>query len=82
MKRLFSERMSQPKPRVAETCDGTVRAALLHVVQGRISDNAFGLAFPEQCPDGRGNAGTDERALQANMAGFHVVWPSDAMHLV
>ena len=81
MKRLFSERMSQPKPRVLENLEGNARTTVLQMVQSRISGNGFGLAFPEQCPDNRGNAGTDERALQANMAGFHVVWPSDAIHL-
>ena len=81
MKRLFSERMSQPRPRVLETLDANVRAAVLQMIQTRIANNAFGLAFPDQCPDNRGNSGTDERALQANMAVFHVVWPPTAIHM-
>ena len=73
--------MSQPKPRVLETLDTNVRVAVLQMIQTRITNNAFGLAFPDQCADGRGNAGTDKRALQADMAGFHVVWPSAAIDM-
>ena len=81
MKRLlFTERMAQPKPRVVETLDGTVRAALFQMVQSRIESNWFGLAFPIQCPDGTVNAGTDLNAQKANMAAFHVVWPDEVLH--
>ncbi len=81
MKRLlFTERMAQPKPRVVETLDGTVRAALFQMVQSRIESNWFGLAFPTQCPDGTVNAGTDLDAQKANMAAFHVLWPDEVLH--
>jgi AbiJ N-terminal domain 4 len=81
MKRLlFTERMTQPKPRVAETLDGNVRAALFQIVQSRIESNWFGSAFPLQCPDGSVNAGTDLNAQKVNMAAFHVVWPDEVMH--
>ncbi len=78
MKRLlFSERANQPKPRVSETLPSSVRIALFQLIQSKIENNSFGLAFPEQCSDGRGIAGTDERALKINMDAFHVIWPSE-----
>jgi hypothetical protein len=78
MKRLlFSERASQPKPRVIEILPSSVRVGIFQLIQTGIENNAFGLAFPLQCLDGRGNAGTDERALRINMDAFHVVWPSE-----
>ena len=82
MKKLFSERMGQPQPRVKEVLDENVRTALLQLIEVRVDDNSFGLKFPEQCPDGHGNSGCDQQALRNNMAGFQVIWPSDARRLV
>jgi hypothetical protein len=81
MKKLFSERMGQPTPRVKEVLDDTVRTALLQLIELRIDDNSFGLSFPVQCPDGLGNSGCDREALRNNMAGYRVIWPSDARRL-
>jgi hypothetical protein len=81
MKKLFSERMGQPIPRVKETLDETVRTALLQLIELRIDDNSFGLKFPVQCPDGHGNSGCDQQALRNNMAGYKVIWPGDAGRL-
>jgi AbiJ N-terminal domain 4 len=78
MKKLFSERMGQPIPRVKEALDETVRTALLQLIELRIDDNSFGLKFPEQCPDGHGNSGCDQQALRNNMAAYQVIWPNDA----
>src|SRR5207302_8524484 len=77
----FSERMGQPIPRVKETLDETVRTALLQLIELRIDDNSFGLKFPVQCPDGHGNSGCDQQALRNNIAGYKVIWPSDAGRL-
>lgn len=81
MKKLFSERMGQPIPRVKETLDETIRTALPQLIELRIDDNSFGLKFPVQCPDGHGNSGCDQQALRNNMAGYQVIWPSDARRL-
>jgi hypothetical protein len=81
MKKLFSERMGQSIPRIKEVLDETVRAALLQLIELRIDDNSFGLKFPVQCPDGHGNSGCDQQALRNNMAGYKVIWPSDAKRL-
>lgn len=77
MKKLFTERMGQPQPRVKEFLDGKVRVALFQLVQQRIQGNSFGLSFPAYCPDGPINAGGNEQSLRACMDGFHVVWPED-----
>lgn len=81
MKKLFSERMGQPIPRVKEALNETVRTALLQLIELRIEDNSFGLKFPAQCPDGHGNSGCDQQALRINMAGYQVIWPVDARRL-
>lgn len=81
MKKLFSERMGQPIPRVKETLDETIRTALLQLIELLIEDNSFGLKFPVQCPDGHGNSGCDQQALRNNMAGYQVIWPGDARRL-
>lgn len=81
MKKLFSERMGQPIPRVKEALDEAVRIALLQLIELRIEDNSFGLKFPAQCPDGHGNSGCDQQALRINMAGYQVIWPGDARRL-
>jgi hypothetical protein len=36
---------------------------IVALIQGRISNGAFGVDYPEECPDGRGTTGTDARAL-------------------
>jgi len=78
MKKLFSERVGQPVPRVVENLNRAVCTALFQFVQQRIEDNSFGLSFPLLCQDGCGNAGCDWRAMQDNMAGYKVIWPEDA----
>ncbi|WP_176385764.1 AbiJ-NTD4 domain-containing protein [Paraburkholderia youngii] len=35
------------------------------------------MSFPSNCPDGRGNAGTDLEKLQATMKGYHLISPLD-----
>ena len=78
MKKLFTERMAQPEPRVKESLDAKVRAALFQFVERRIEDNSFGFCFPSQCTDGYGNCGTDSSMLRTVMEGFKVIWPADA----
>jgi hypothetical protein len=36
---------------------------IVALIQGRIANGAFGVDYPEECPDGRGTTGTDTRAL-------------------
>ncbi len=79
IRKLFTERMGQPEPRVKETLDAPVRIALLQLVQQRIEDNSFGASFENRCPDGTVNAGVDQIALRASMEGYHVIWPQEAL---
>jgi hypothetical protein len=36
---------------------------IVALIQGRISNGALGVDYPDECPDGRGTTGTDSRAL-------------------
>lgn len=43
MKKLFTERHGQVKPRVSETLDETTRNALLTLLEARIDEEWFGM---------------------------------------
>lgn len=79
MKKLFTERVAQPEPRVKDTLEGGVQVALLQLVAQRIDDSSFGMAFPETCPDGNLNAGANVARLRDVMSGYKVIWPQDAL---
>ena len=79
LRKLFTERVAQPEPRVKETLDGAVLVALLQLVVQRIEDSSFGMAFPETCPDGNVNAGASVARLRDVMNGYRVIWPQDAL---
>jgi hypothetical protein len=36
---------------------------IVALIQGRISNGALGVDYPDECPDGRGPTGTDACAL-------------------
>ncbi len=59
MKKLFTERLSEILPRVAETLDYNTRNALQTLVSARLEEEWFGLSFPQACNDGHAYAGTD-----------------------
>ena len=65
----FSEREHGPRPRTAEIISKPVRRALLRHIQVGIGNGTYGWRFPEQCDDGRGPCGTDERAFWDAAAG-------------
>jgi hypothetical protein len=75
MRKLFTERVAQPEPRVKETLENAVQNALIQFVEQRIDDCSFGLSFPALCPDGNVNAGVNEEHLKAAMEGYRIVWP-------
>jgi len=79
MRKLFTERVAQPEPRVKETLGDAVQTALLQLVEQRIDDCSFGLAFPDQCSDGNVNAGVNAIRLRDVMNGYRVIWPRDAL---
>jgi AbiJ N-terminal domain 4 len=77
MKKLFSERHGQVKPRVSETLDETTRNALLTLLAARIDEEWFGMSFPDKCGDGYAYAGTDFTKLRETMKGYGLLWPAD-----
>jgi hypothetical protein len=79
VRKLFTERVAQPEPRVKETLENAVQIALLQLVEQRIDDCSFGMAFPAQCPDGTANSGVNTERLKAVMEGYRVIWPRDAL---
>ena len=81
MRKLFTERHGQTKPRVAEILDDSTRNALLNLVSTRIDQEYFGLSFPSKCVDGYLYGGTDVQNLRMTMDGYDVLWPDDANSL-
>jgi hypothetical protein len=77
MKKLFTERHGQVKPRVSETLDETTRNALVTLLAARIDEEWFGLSFPNKCGDGYAYAGTDFTALRETMKGYGLLWPGE-----
>ncbi|MCP1489393.1 hypothetical protein J3D48_005706 [Pseudomonas fluorescens] len=77
MNDYFSDRQQGPRPRTEETVSHVVWGGIVGLVQSLITTGAFGVKYPENCPDGHGPIGTDEHALslavQAEMPGL--VWP-------
>ncbi len=77
MKKLFTERHGEGRPRVAEVLDDATREGLLTLVAARIDEEWFGLAFNEKCGDGHAYAGTDLTRLGGTMKGYGIIWPQD-----
>jgi len=77
MKKLFTERHGEGKPRVAEKLDDATREGLLTLVSARIDEEWFGLSFNEKCGDGYAYAGTDLTRLGRTMKGYGIIWPHD-----
>ena len=65
MKKLFTERHGEGKPRVAETLDDATREGLLTLVSARIDEEWFGLSFNEKCSDGYAYTGHGPDAVSA-----------------
>ncbi len=73
----FSDRQNGPRARTEQVISPTVWAGLVATVQALINSGAFGLRFPERCPDGQATCGGDLDALadsvSAEMPGL--AWP-------
>lgn len=59
----FSDRENGPRPRVEESVSPSVWGGIFAIVQSLSKSGAFGIKFPEICPDGAGPVGTDEKTL-------------------
>lgn len=61
----FSDREKGPSPRTNEEISTQAWKGISAVIQSLISQGSFGYKFPDDCPDGRGIIGTDERNMAA-----------------
>ena len=73
----FSDQENGPRVRTEQVISPTVWAGLVGTVQASINSAAFGLRFPERCPDGQAICGYDPdssaAAVIAEMPGL--AWP-------
>ena len=72
---LFSDRRRGSQVRDVQDVTHGCWRGLVALIQSRVSDGSFGQNFPEQCPDGNGITGVDERMLADAAAGHDVPWP-------
>jgi hypothetical protein len=75
MRKLYTERQGQGKPRTAEALDDPTKMGLMALVAALMAKGWFGEAFPEMCTDGYGNCGCDQQALWTMMGAYGVVRP-------
>jgi hypothetical protein len=77
MSDYFSDRQNGPRARTEQVISPTVWAGLVATVQALINSGAFGLRFPERCPDGQATCGGDSVALAASVSAEMpgLAWP-------
>ncbi|MBL8450678.1 MAG: hypothetical protein JNM32_12270 [Dechloromonas sp.] len=84
MNDYFSDREHGPRARTEEVISPTVWAGVAAAVQALVNSGAFGVRFPERCPDGPIVCGCDADALaaavRAEMPGL--AWPLETMQTV
>lgn len=84
MSDYFSDRENGPRARTEQVISPLVWAGVVALVQGLINGSAFGLRFPERCPDGPATCGCDSDSLAAavvaEMPGLE--WPLKTTHEV
>jgi len=80
----FSDRENGPRARTEQVISPAVWAGLVATVQALINSGAFGLRFPERCPDGQAVCGCDTDALAASVIAEMpgLAWPLETMWLV
>ncbi|KKM04923.1 hypothetical protein LCGC14_1759340 [marine sediment metagenome] len=59
----FSDREYGPQPQDEQEFSPGAWGGVIALVTARIESGAFGIDFPEQCPDGRGTVGTDSESF-------------------
>jgi AbiJ-like protein len=79
----FSDRENGPRARTEQVISPAVWAGLVATVQAIINSGAFGLRFPDRCPDGQAICGCDADALAAaviaEMPGL--AWPLETTRI-
>jgi hypothetical protein len=83
MSDYFSDRENGPRARTELVISPTVWAGLVGTVQALINGGAFGLRFPERCPDGQATCGGDEDALAASVSAEMpgLAWPLETVSI-
>ena len=81
MNDYFSDRENGPRARTEQVISPAVWAGLVATVQALINSGAFGLRFPERCPDGQAVCGCDTDALAASVIAEMpgLAWPLETM---
>ncbi|CAB3759094.1 hypothetical protein LMG29739_03110 [Paraburkholderia solisilvae] len=81
MSDYFSDRQNGPRARTEQVISPTVWAGLVATVQALINSGAFGLRFPERCPDGQATCGGDSDALAASVSAEMpgLAWPLETV---
>lgn len=84
MNDYFSDRENGPRARTEQVISPEVWAGLVATVQALISSGAFGLRFPERCPDGQAICGCDQGAIAASVVAEMpgLTWPLETSRLV
>ncbi|WP_338641271.1 AbiJ-NTD4 domain-containing protein [Burkholderia pyrrocinia] len=84
MSDYFSDRENGPRARTEQTISPQAWGGVVALVQSLINSGAFGLRFPERCPDGQAICGCDTKSLEAavlaEMPGLS--WPLETTCLV
>ena len=84
MNDYFSDRENGPRSRTEYVISPAVWAGLVATVQALVNSGAFGLRFPDRCPDGQAVCGCDPTALAASviaeMPGLN--WPLETTSVV
>jgi hypothetical protein len=84
MNDYFSDRENGPRARTEQVISPEVWAGVVATVQALINSGAFGLRFPERCPDGQAICGCDEDAIAASVIAEMpgLTWPLETSRLV
>lgn len=84
MNDYFSDRENGPRARTEQVISPEVWAAVVATVQALINSGAFGLRFPERCPDGQAICGCDQDAIAASVIAEMpgLTWPLETSRLV
>ncbi len=84
MNDYFSDRENGPRARTEQVISPEVWAGLVATVQALVNSGAFGLRFPERCPDGQAICGCDENVIAASVIAEMpgLTWPLETSRLV
>jgi len=84
MNDYFSDRENGPRARTEEVISPEVWAGLVATVQALVNSGAFGLRFPERCPEGQAICGSDEGVIAASVIAEMpgLTWPLETSRLV